>query len=82
LNGSDEFWTGMSTLEWESEESDLIGSGGVQPAGGVTRIIVPHLGQASNWLTAEALETFKREAQDLQIIENGFTNTSIRLRFC
>ncbi|MDG1872721.1 MAG: hypothetical protein P8J27_02325 [Mariniblastus sp.] len=77
-NGSADWETDASTFELESNDSDCAGLGGTQPAGGATRIIVPHFGHANSWLTAEALETFNRAAHDLQIIENGCTNTSIR----
>ena len=72
--GSEELGAGISTWDELSNEAEfLIGSGGTQPLGGVTRIIVAHLGQPRSWLTAEALETLSRAAQDLQTIENGFT---------
>jgi len=44
--------------------------------GGTTLIIVPHLGHAKSWSTAEALVTLSLTAQDLQIIEKGFNGAS------
>ncbi len=43
--------------------------GGCQSLGGLTSIMVPHLGQAKSCPMADTLLTFKRAAQDLQMIE-------------
>ena len=50
-------------------EFDSSVAGGCQSLGGLTSIMVPHFGQANNCPMADTLLTFRRAAQDLQMIE-------------
>ena len=57
-----------------SKSVELSAVGMTCPAGGVTWIIVPHLGQPSSCPIADACVTFSRAVQDGQTSENGCTS--------
>ena len=66
----------VSAVASELEERSW--GGGFQPAGAVTSIIVPHLGQARICPTSDGLATFNLVAHDLQMMENGDNELSLR----